>query len=115
MPTMPRSLGGSLCFSTRRMMRFLSSITATPISDRRLDLILCLADENADVADAGIHHALHGVKQHRLVANGHQLFGARVGNWPQPCGQAARENERFQWIMSGRSSPTATPGPLSRY
>src|SRR5205814_10734240 len=52
-----------------------------------------VADDNADVGDAGGDERLDAVEQHRLVGDRDELLGARVGQRPQPGALAAAENE----------------------
>jgi len=65
------------------------------IADRGANLFLGVANDDADFADAGLLHRLDAVEQDRLVGDGHQLFGAGVGDRPQPRAGAAGEDETF--------------------
>ena len=54
----------------------------------------------ANVGDTGIDEIIDGVKQHRLVADRHQLFCAGVRERAQARAFAAGENEPFHVDLS---------------
>ena len=66
---------------------------ARAVADRGANLRLRVADDDADVADAGVGDRLDAVEQHRLVGDRHELLGAGVGERPEPRALAAAENQ----------------------
>ena len=63
------------------------------VADRRLDLGAGVADDDADLGDAGRGHVLDAVEQDRLVCHRYQLLGAGVGDRAQARAGAAGEDE----------------------
>ena len=64
-----------------------------PVADRLLDLRRGVADDDADVVDAGVADGLDHAKQDRLVGHRHQLLGAGVGDRVQARALAAAQNQ----------------------
>ncbi len=71
------------------------------VTERRHHFVARVADDHTDLGDAGRHHGLDSVEEDRLVGHRHELFGARVGDGPQPSPGSAGENESFH----GRDRP----------
>ena len=65
------------------------------VADSGLDLRRGVADDDADVGDAGVADGLEAVEQHRLVGDRHQLLRRGVGDRPQARAGATRQNECF--------------------
>ena len=68
---------------------------ARAVADRRANLRLRVADDDADVADAGGDERLEPVEEHRLVGDRDQLLGARVGDGTEARALAAAQNQAF--------------------
>ena len=66
---------------------------ARAVADRRADLGLRVADDDADVADAGGDQRLETVEEHRLVGDRHELLGAGVGDRAEAGALAAAQNQ----------------------
>ena len=49
------------------------------VADGRADLGAGVADDDAEVVDAGGGHLLDSVEEDRLVGDGNELLGARCG------------------------------------
>ena len=65
-----------------------------PSPTRRHHLGAGVADDHADLGDAGGDHRLDPVEQDRLVGDRHQLLGAGVGDRAQPgAGSAGEDRE----------------------
>ena len=79
----------------RRVLRDVGDLHAEPraVADRSHDLGAGVADDDADVVDAGRGHVLDAVEQDRLVGHRDELLGARVGDRPQPRAGAAGEDQ----------------------
>ena len=79
----------------RRLLRQVRDAEAEPaaVADRGLDLGARLADDDADLGDAGGAHGLEAVEQHRLVGHGHELLGGGVRDGAQARAGAAAEDE----------------------
>ena len=54
----------------------------TAVADRRFDFFAGRADNDADFADARSRHGFYSIKQDWFVGDRHELFGARMRNWP---------------------------------
>ena len=67
--------------------RALPSPTASTISSAGL------AHDDADLLDARLDHVVDAVEEDRLVGDGDELLGARVGDRPQAGARAAGEDE----------------------
>ena len=65
------------------------------VSDRRHDFSAGVTNDDADFADACPLHRLDAIEQNRFVGYRHQLFGAGVGDRPQPGASTARQNQTF--------------------
>ena len=81
---------------------------ARAVADRGADLPARVADDDADLADAGGDDRLDGVEEHRLVRHRHELLGGGVGERAQPGALAAGEDQPFhrrltRWGRCGRS------------
>ena len=63
------------------------------VADGRLDLGVGLADDDADLLDAGLGHVLDAVEQDRLVRHRDELLGRRVRDGPQAGAGAAGQDE----------------------
>ena len=63
------------------------------VADRGSDFRLRVADDDADVADAGGGDGLDAVEEHGLVRHRDELLGAGVGQRPQARPFAAAEDE----------------------
>ena len=65
----------------RRVLLDVVDADAPPraVADRGSDLRLGVADDDADLADAGGGDRLDAVEEHRLVRHRDELLGARVG------------------------------------
>ena len=66
-----------------------------PVAHRPLDLRRRVADDNADLLDAGSGDRFQPVKEDRLVGDRNQLLGASVSDRPQPRPRASRKDQRF--------------------
>ena len=66
---------------------------AAAVADGRHHLLLRVADDDADVADAALDEVLDGVEEDRLVGDGHELLGAGVGEGTQAAALAAAEDQ----------------------
>jgi hypothetical protein len=64
-----------------------------------------VADDDGDIADAGVTDGFDAVEQDRLVRDGNELLGAGVGDGPQPRALPAGEDQCFD----GGSLPFASP------
>ena len=82
-----------------------------PVADRGLDLGGGVADDDADVGDAGVADRLEAVEQHRLVGDRHQLLGGGVGDGPQP---RACTTGQDQCLHAGKASGGRRPAPAGR-
>ena len=65
------------------------------VAHRGPDLGPVSADDHADLGDPGGDHRLDPVEQDRLVGDGDQLLGPRVGDRAEPRAFAAGEDERL--------------------
>ena len=63
------------------------------VADRSPDLGAGLADDDADVLDAGRRELLDPVEDDRLVGDRHELLGARVRDRTKPRADAAGEDQ----------------------
>ena len=63
------------------------------IADRGANLRLRVADDDADLGDAGADERLEPVVQHRLVGDRDELFGAGVGDGAETRAFAAAQNQ----------------------
>jgi len=52
------------------------------VTDRRFDFFARRTDNDANLANARSRHGFNPVKQDWFVSNRHQLFSARMSNWP---------------------------------
>src|SRR6266550_81230 len=91
---------------------------ARSVADRGANLRLRVADDDADVRDAGVGDRLDAVEEDRLVGHRYQLFRAGVGERPQTRPSAAAENQSFHVSavscrMPRRNSRTCR-GPRAR-
>ena len=68
---------------------------AGAVADRGFDFGVRVADDDADLVDAGLAHGLEAVEEDGLVGDRHELLGRGVGDGPQPGAGAATENEPF--------------------
>ena len=68
---------------------------ARSVAEGGLDLLPGVADDDADVPDAGRDDRLDPVEEDRLVRHRHELLGARVSQRAQARALAAREDEAF--------------------
>jgi len=66
---------------------------------RRHDLRARVADDDADLVDAGLGHLLDPVEQDRLVRHRDQLLGAGVRDRAEPGAGAAREDEALHGVI----------------
>ena len=64
-----------------------------PVADRRPDFSLRVADDDADLLDAGLRQRLDTIEEHGLVGHGHKLLGAGIRERPEPRASAAAENQ----------------------
>ena len=70
---------------------------ARPVADRLPDLLAGLrGDDDADIPHPRRRHRFDPVEQHRLVGDGHELLGARMGDRAQTRALAPRENQSLQ-------------------
>ena len=65
------------------------------VADRGPHLRRGVADDDADLLDAGVGDGLEAVEEDRLVGHRHQLLGPGVGDGPQPGAGPACEYERL--------------------
>jgi len=65
------------------------------VADRRLDLRPGVADDDADLDDAGGAHGIECVEEHRLVGHRDQLLGGGMRDGPQPRPGPAAEDQAF--------------------
>ena len=65
---------------------------AGAVADGLLDLGGGIADDDADVGDAGVAQRFDAVEEHGFVGHGNQLFGAGVGDGPQAAAGAAAKD-----------------------
>src|SRR6185436_14991680 len=70
------------------------------VADSRPDLRAGVADDDADVADAGGGNRLDAVEEHRLVGHRHELLGAGVGQRTKPGALPAAENQSFHATLT---------------
>ena len=63
------------------------------VAHRGADLFARLADDDADFFDPRQRHGLDAIEQDRLVGDGDQLFGARMGDRPEAGAGPAREDQ----------------------
>ena len=77
---------------------------ARAVADRGLDFGVGVADDDADLVDAGLAQGLEAVEEDGFVGDGHELLGRGVGDGPQPGAGAAAEDEPLH----------ATPPPARR-
>ena len=65
----------------RRLLREVGDLEAEPaaVADGGLDLGVRVADDDADLGDAGGAHRLEAVEEHRLVGDRDELLGRRCG------------------------------------
>jgi hypothetical protein len=70
----------------RRLLREVGDVEPErrPVPHRGAYLLGGLADDDADLGDAGIADRTQDVEQDRLVRDRDQLLGVRVGEGPQP-------------------------------
>ena len=64
-----------------------------PVADCRADLVGRVANDDADVVDAGLGERIDGVEKNWPVGDRDELFRAGVGDRPQPRPLAAAEDE----------------------
>ena len=66
-----------------------------PVADRRPDLGLGVADDDADLGDPGRGHRVERVEEHRAVGHRDELLGRGVRERAQPRAGTAAEHERL--------------------
>ena len=81
--------------TTRRVLADVRGADAQrrPVADGGHDLVRGVADDDADLGDAGVADGLEAVEQDRLVGDRHELLGRRVGDRAQPGAGAAGEDQ----------------------
>src|ERR671919_1915075 len=84
---------------------------AGSVANRRHDLVAGGADDDADLLDARLDHVLDAVEEDRLVGDGHELLGARVGDGPETAAGAPGEDETFHGSYIVAVSGTARTQP----
>ena len=57
---------------------------------------MSISDNDPDLADAGSHHRLDAVEEHRLVGHRNELFSRRIGKGSQSASRPAGEYEGLQ-------------------
>ena len=79
------------------------------VAERRHHLVARVADDHADLGDAGGDHRLDAVEQDRLVGDRHELLGPGVGDRPQTRAGTAGQDQTFHdvLLMTTGESPTA--------
>ena len=70
-----------------------------PIADRSLDLLGCLAQDDADLCDPRLNQLLDFVEHHRLVGDRYQLLGARIGEGPKAASLAAGQHQALEPVV----------------
>ena len=84
------------------------------VAGGRADLAAGLrGDDDPDLADARGRHRLDAVEQHRLVGDGDQLLRRRVGDRAQTRPFAARKDQAFELLNSGRRLARHLPSPVT--
>jgi len=73
--------------------RHLGDAELRTVADGRHNLGTGVADDDADVLDAGAAHRLDAVEEDRLVRDRDELFGTRVGDGPQARTGTAGQDE----------------------
>ena len=68
-------------------------VPAGAVADGLANLRLRVADDDADVADAGSDERLEAVEEHRLVGDRDELLGARVGDRAEARPLPATQNQ----------------------
>ena len=63
------------------------------VADRRFDFLVCVADHDADVTDAGRRERFDAVKEDRLVRNRDQLLRAGERERPEACAFPTAEDQ----------------------
>ena len=66
---------------------------ARAVADSGLHFGVGVADDDADLVDAGLVHRLETVEEDGLVGDRHELLGRGVGDRPQPGAGATTEDE----------------------
>jgi hypothetical protein len=66
---------------------------APAVTNRRTNLGVRVADDDADVADARIHQRLDAVEEHGLVGDRNELFRAGVGQRAQSSTLAPTQDQ----------------------
>ena len=84
---------------------------AGAVSHRGHDLFGGVADDDADLLDAGLGHRLQAVEQDGLVGHRHQLLGTRVGDRSETGAGAPRQDQRFHRAFLAPCPPAACPRP----
>jgi hypothetical protein len=74
------------------------------IAERLLHLRGRIADDDADVGDAGGDQLLDTVEEHRLVRDRHELLGAGIGERSQPAALATGRDQAFERSSGGHRS-----------
>ena len=69
---------------------------ARPVPAGLPDLVPGVADDDADVADAGVAEGLDPVEEDRLVRDRDELFGLGERQRPEPRALAAAQDQAFQ-------------------
>ena len=81
------------------------------VADRLADLVLGIADDDADFGDAGGDDGLDAEEEDRLVGHRYELLGGRVGEGAQARALAAGKDQAFHgWGLQsdGRNLPCRT-------
>jgi hypothetical protein len=81
--------------ASRRVLLDVGDLDPPPraVADGGTNLRLRVADDNADFTNAGVGDRFDPVEQHGLVGDRHELFGAGVGQRPEPRALPAAENQ----------------------
>jgi hypothetical protein len=82
---------------TRRVLLDVSNAN-TPrrsVANRRANLRLRIADDDADVPNACRGERFDAVEEDRLVRDGDELLGARVGQRSEACSATAAQDQTF--------------------
>ncbi len=83
---------------------------ALAVAHRGADLVAGLADDDADLGDAGGDDRLDAEEQDRLVGHRHELLGGGVGQRTQPRALAAGEDQSLHGSLDTVGRGAAPPG-----
>ena len=102
--------------AARRVLLDVGHARAPPgaVADRRANLGRRVADDDADVADAGPDQRFEPIEEHGLVGDRDELLGAGVRDWPQAGSLPAAQNQPLHQrpLLSPKAPNGLTNDPI---